>query len=100
MEVSNTNNSWKIAAFYHFTKFPDYESWADRLVEHGLSVGLRGTIILAEEGINSTCSGSVEAIDRTIELIRSDERFKSMEVKYSYADFCPFPKFKVKKSER
>lgn len=97
MEVSNTNNSWKIAAFYHFTKFLDYESWADRLVEHGLSVGLRGTIILAEEGINSTCSGSVEAIDRTIELIRSDERFKSMEVKYSYADFCPFPKFKVKK---
>ena len=57
MEVSNTNNSWKIAAFYHFTKFPDYESWADGLVEHGLSVGLRGTIILAEEGINSTCSG-------------------------------------------
>ena len=97
MEVSNTNNSWKIAAFYHFTEFPDYESWADKLVEHGLSVGLRGTIILAEEGINSTCSGSAEAIDRTIELIRSDERFKSMEVKYSYADFCPFPKFKVKK---
>lgn len=97
MEVSNTNNSWKIAAFYHFTEFPDYESWADKLVEHGLSVGLRGTIILAEEGINSTCSGSAEAIDRTIELIRSDERFKLMEVKYSYADFCPFPKFKVKK---
>ena len=97
MEVSNTNRSWKIAAFYHFTQFSDFEVWADRLVEHGLSVGLRGTIILAQEGINSTCSGSVEAIDSTIELLRTDERFKSMEVKYSYADFCPFPKFKVKK---
>ena len=97
MEVSNTNNSWKIAAFYHFTEFSDYESWADRLVEHGLSVGLRGTVILAEEGINSTCAGSAEAIDRTIALIRSDKRFQLMEVKYSYADFCPFPKFKVKK---
>ena len=97
MEVSNTNRSWKIAAFYHFTQFSDFEVWADRLVEHGLSVGLRGTIILAQEGINSTCSGSVEAIDSTIELLRSDERFKLMEVKYSFADFCPFPKFKVKK---
>ena len=97
MEVSNTDRSWKIAAFYHFTEFSDFEAWADRLVEHGLSVGLRGTIILAQEGINSTCSGSVEAINSTIELLRSDERFKSMEVKYSYADFCPFPKFKVKK---
>ena len=97
MEVSNTDCSWKIAAFYHFTEFSDFEIWADRLVEHGLSVGLRGTIILAQEGINSTCSGSVDAIDSTIELLRSDERFKSIEVKYSYADFCPFPKFKVKK---
>lgn len=97
MEVSNTNAAWKIAAFYHFTEFTDHEAWADRLVEHGLSVGLRGTIILADEGINSTCSGSADAIDRTIALIRSDERFKEMEVKYSYADFCPFPKFKVKK---
>tara|TARA_Y200000002_G_scaffold159896_2_gene132105 strand:+ start:525 stop:1376 length:852 start_codon:yes stop_codon:yes gene_type:complete len=97
MEVSNTDRSWKIAAFYHFTEFSDFEAWADRLVKHGLSVGLRGTIILAQEGINSTCSGSEQAIDSTIELLRSDERFKSMEVKYSYADFCPFPKFKVKK---
>ena len=97
MEVSNTDRSWKIAAFYHFTEFSDFETWADRLLEHGLSVGLRGTIILAEEGVNSTCSGSVDAVDSTIELLRSDERFKSMEVKYSYADFCPFPKFKVKK---
>ena len=97
MEVLNTDRSWKIAAFYHFTEFSDFEVWADRLVEHGLSVGIRGTIILAQEGINSTCSGSVDAIDSTIELLRSDERFKSMEVKYSYADFCPFPKFKVKK---
>ena len=66
---------------------------------HGLSVGLKGTIILAEEGINSTCSGSSEAIDSTLDIIKSDKRFKAMEVKYSYADFCPFPKFKVKKKK-
>ena len=38
-----------------------------------------------------------EAIDATIALLKADPRFAGMEVKYSYADFCPFPKFKVKK---
>lgn len=97
MNDSDSIDTWKIAAFYHFTEFYDFESFADTLIEHGLKVGLRGTIILAQEGINSTCAGSVEAIDSTIQLIQSDPRFSDMEVKYSYAEFCPFPKFKVKK---
>lgn len=91
------SNTWKIAAFYHFVELPDRDEWAIRMVHHGLEVGLRGTIIVAREGINSTCSGTHEAIDATITLLKSDPRFESMEVKYSYADFCPFPKFKVKK---
>ena len=91
------SDSWKIAAFYHFVELPDRDEWADRLVHHGLKVGLRGTIIVASEGINSTCSGSHDAVDATIDLLKSDPRFEPMKVKYSYADFCPFPKFKVKK---
>ncbi len=67
------------------------------MVDHGLRVGLRGTIILAPEGINSTCAGSEEAVDSTIVLLKADPRFAEMEVKYSFADFNPFPKFKVKK---
>ena len=97
MNESVPTETWKIAAFYHFAEFLDYEQFADLLVEHGLKVGLRGTIILAKEGINSTCSGTANAIDSTISLIKSDARFSNMEVKYSYAEFCPFPKFKVKK---
>lgn len=89
--------SWKIAAFYHFTELPDRDLWADRIVDHGLEVGLRGTLIIAPEGINSTCAGSHDAIDTTIAMLLADPRFGGMEVKYSYADFCPFPKFKVKK---
>jgi UPF0176 protein len=67
------------------------------MVDHGLEVGLRGTVIFAPEGVNSTCAGSHEAVDATIALLKSDPRFEPMEVKYSYADFNPFPKFKVKK---
>ena len=87
----------KIAAFYHFTELPDYDAWAECMVEHGLKVGLRGTLIFAPEGVNSTCAGSPKAIDATIALLQSDARFEGIAVKYSYADFNPFPKFKVKK---
>ena len=51
------SESWKIAAFYHFVELPDRDEWAERMVDHGLEVGLRGTIIFANEGINSTCAG-------------------------------------------
>ena len=91
------SESLKIAAFYHFTELLDRDEWAERMVDHGLKVGLRGTIIFAHEGVNSTCAGSHEAINATIALLKSDPRFEEMEVKYSYADFNPFPKFKVKK---
>jgi UPF0176 protein len=91
------SESWKIAAFYHFVELPDRDQWAERIIDHGLQVGLRGTVILANEGINSTCAGSHDAVDTTIRLLKADPRFVEMDVKYSYADFCPFPKFKVKK---
>jgi len=91
------SDTWKIAAFYHFTDLPDCDAWAERMVDHGLKVGLRGTLIFAPEGVNSTCAASPEAIDATIALLQSDARFVDMSVKYSYADFNPFPKFKVKK---
>ena len=91
------SETWKIAAFYHFTELPDCDEWAERMVDHGLKHGLRGTLIFAHEGVNSTCAGTPEAIDATIALLKSDPRFAEMPVKYSYADFNPFPKFKVKK---
>lgn len=90
-------NAFKIAAFYHFTDLPDRDVWAERMVDHALNVGLRGTVIFAHEGVNSTCAGSHGAVDATVELLRADPRFKDMEVKYSYADFNPFPRLKVKK---
>ena len=96
MDVQDLD-AWKIAAFYHFTDVEDRDELALKLVDLGLRSELRGTIILANEGINSTCAGSHAAIDTLIDFLKSDARFAAMEVKYSFADFCPFPKFKVKK---
>jgi UPF0176 protein len=92
-------DSWKIAAFYCFTDLPDRDALAERLAEHGVRLGLRGTFICAPEGINSTCAGSPRAIDAIIALLREDPRLAEMDVKYSYADFNPFPKLKVKRKD-
>lgn len=90
------SETWKIAAFYRFAELNDAADWARRLEAVGEESGLRGTIIVAPEGINSTCAGRPEAVDGLIKLLRSDPRMADLEVKYSEADFCPFPKFKVK----
>lgn len=87
---------WKIAAFYQFADLNDSAEWAERLLALGKELNLRGTLIVAPEGINSTCAGLSDSIDKLIEVLKSDTRFAEMPVKYSEADFCPFPKFKVK----
>lgn len=87
---------WKIAAFYQFADLNDSAEWAERLLVLGKELDLRGTLIVAPEGINSTCAGLSDSIDKLIEVLKSDTRFAEMPVKYSEADFCPFPKFKVK----
>lgn len=87
---------WKIAAFYQFADLNDSAEWAERLLVLGKELNLRGTLIVAPEGINSTCAGLSDSIDKLIEVLKSDTRFAEMPVKYSEADFCPFPKFKVK----
>ncbi len=87
---------WKIAAFYQFADLNDSAKWAERLLALGKELNLRGTLIVAPEGINSTCAGLSDSIDKLIEVLKSDTRFAEMPVKYSEADFCPFPKFKVK----
>lgn len=97
MEDSKRSETWKIAAFYKFTVLTDFEELAEKIVNQGLELGIRGTFIVSEEGINSTCSGSPSAIDAILDLIKAHPLLADIEVKYSYADFCPFPKFKVKK---
>lgn len=97
MEDSKRSETWKIAAFYKFTVLTDFEELAEQIVNQGLELGIRGTFIVSEEGINSTCSGSPSAIDAILDLIKAHPHLADIEVKYSYADFCPFPKFKVKK---
>jgi UPF0176 protein len=85
-----------IAAFYHFTPLDDHIQMREPLKTFCVEHDLKGTILLASEGINSTISGSRENIDKLFVHLKSDPRMKDIEWKESYLDFQPFERMKVR----
>lgn len=85
-----------VAAFYYFTDLPDYEAMRTPLKEFCDAQQLKGTILLAKEGINSTIAGSREAIDALLSHLRSDRRLQDLEHKESYCQGVPFQRMKVR----
>lgn len=85
-----------VAALYKFVKLPDYEAIVPRLKELCDSLDIKGTLLLAEEGINGTVSGSRAAIDGLIAFLKEDSRFDSLSFKESFYEEQPFYRMKVK----
>ncbi|PSN19727.1 hypothetical protein C7271_05830 [filamentous cyanobacterium CCP5] len=91
---------WTVAAFYKFVALPDCDTWRSPLLDRCWAADLRGTILLAPEGINGTLAGSQQGIDQVLDYLRSDPRLADMEPKWSTARAQPFQRLKVKlKSE-
>ncbi|MDI1300481.1 MAG: rhodanese-related sulfurtransferase [bacterium] len=85
-----------VAALYLFAALPDFREKQGPLRERCLELGIRGTLLLAEEGINGTISGSRQGIDAILAFIRSDERLAALEHKESFSATHPFRRLKVK----
>ena len=94
--MNDTNACVVVAALYRFARFPDFKSLRQPLLEAMLAAEVRGTLLLAAEGINGTIAGSREGIDRILEFLQRDERFAGLEVKESFVDENPFYRTKVK----
>ncbi len=85
-----------IARFYKFVSFPDYINWKNPLLEYCLNGGVKGTILLAYEGINGTIAGFPEVIEGIIEIFHSIPGFEDLEFKKTTVDFMPFKRMKVR----
>lgn len=85
-----------IVAFYKFVHLPDFRDLKQPLLDLCKNNGIYGTILLAEEGLNSTIAGTGQGIDIVLESLSDDPRFADLTVKTSYADFIPFQKMKVR----
>lgn len=84
-----------ITAFYHFKDLPNFEELKEPTLEFCKSCGLKGTILLAKEGVNSTISGSREGIDKLYAYLRDEIGIKDLVYKESYHETQPFGKMKV-----
>lgn len=89
-------NPQVIATFYKFVQLADYIEKRAPLFKYCQEQGIKGTILLAEEGINATISGSRQAIDTLFSVLRSDLRLADLEPKESYAEGPPFERMKVR----
>lgn len=85
-----------VAALYHFARFPDPATLRAPLLDLCLAQGVKGSLLLAGEGINGTIAGSRAAIDTVLAHIRTLPGCADLEWKESHAPTMPFGKMKVK----
>ena len=86
----------RIAALYHFTRFDDPAAIRPDLLALCEAQGVRGTLLLAREGINGTIAGSADGIDTVLDRVRQLPGCTELEVKFSQAEAMPFNRMKVR----
>ncbi len=85
-----------VAALYHFSTLDDYQLMREPLQLFCVEHDIKGSLLLAHEGINGTVAGSRENIDALLIHLRSDRRMQNLEHKESVASEWPFYRMKVK----
>ena len=88
--------STQVAALYRFVRLEDFENLRAPLLAFCEARGIRGTLLLAEEGINGTIAGTEQAISEVLEYLKSDNRLADLDCKFSYNTDRPFLRMKVK----
>lgn len=85
-----------VCALYKFVTLEDYPALKPPLLKFMLDQQVRGTLLLAKEGINGTVAGSRAAIDALLDYLRADPRLQTLSYKESYTDTPPFLRSRVK----
>jgi UPF0176 protein len=93
--MGTVNTILNISA-YKFVPLPDAAGLRATLLDHALSLELKGTILLAEEGINLFLAGPGEAVRGFIAQLHADPRFADIAPKESWSAHQPFRKMLVK----
>jgi UPF0176 protein len=90
----------KVAAFYQFAALPDFRDLRQPLRVLCDNLKLKGSVLLAREGINGTLAGAPQAIDELVEALRHGDlfggRLDHLELKFSSAATMPFGRLKIR----
>ena len=85
-----------VCALYQFVRLDDYIDLKPGFVEQLNQHQIRGTLLLAREGLNGTIAGSRGGINAFIQWLQGDQRFAGIDYKLSYHQKPPFHRTKVK----
>lgn len=85
-----------VAALYHFVAVPRFAELRPPLQALCEENGVRGTLLLAHEGINGTIAGPADGLRRVLAFLRSQPEFAALEHKESHAAEMPFLRMKVR----
>ena len=94
--VTNASSPWRVAALYQFAPFLDPEAIRAPLARLCCGLGVKGTLLVAREGINGTIAGTEQAIDAVLAHIRALPGCAGLDVKFSEASDMPFYRMKVR----
>ena len=83
-------------AAYRFVVLDDLEGLRERLLDRARAAALKGSILLAEEGINLFLAGAEVDARGFLSWLRSDARFADLQAKESWSDAQPFKRLRVK----
>jgi UPF0176 protein len=85
-----------VCAMYKFVTLENFEELRQPLLEAMEANEVRGTLLIAQEGINGTVAGSREGIDALLAWLATDERLTNIVYKESFDETMPFYRTKVK----
>jgi len=85
-----------VCALYKFVTLDNYEALREPLRQVMEENGVRGTLLLAQEGVNGTVAGTRTAIDTLLAWLQADKRLAGIVYKESFDDHNPFYRTKVK----
>jgi UPF0176 protein len=93
-------STYLTTAMYHFVSLPHYKKLREPLLNFCVSQSIKGTLLLADEGINGTLAGSEKSVLELLHYLKNDPifegSFKNIAHKESWSDKHPFYRMKVK----
>ena len=89
-------NFFKVAAFYAFVDLSNLEKLQKTFIDFLKKENIKGTVLLAYEGVNGTVAGTEAGIDRFKNFLKLNHLYESQNFKISYCKEEPFPRLKVK----
>lgn len=90
------SKDFAVSTFYKFVHLKELDNWKANFITRMTELEIKGTILLAEEGINSTISGKPSNVLDFIKYLKSFPEFSDLEHKESFTSEYPFHRVKVK----